>query len=68
MSLDLAQAKDEAIGRAAGDGCIVVTKDEDFPNLTLVRPEPVAVVWLRVGNCLDGRAGSRRWNGCGPIS
>lgn len=28
-----------------------MTKDEDFANLTLVRPEPVAVIWLRLGNC-----------------
>ena len=52
LSLDLARAKDEEIwARAAIDCCIIVTKDEDFPNLTLVRPELVAVVWLRVGNC-----------------
>ena len=29
----------------------MVSKDEDFARLTLVRPEPVAVVWLRMGNC-----------------
>lgn len=29
----------------------IVSKDEDFARLTLVRPEPVAVVWLRMGNC-----------------
>ena len=52
LSLDLAQARDEMIwARAASEGSIIVTKDEDFPNLTLVRPELVAVVWLRVGNC-----------------
>jgi len=28
-----------------------VTKDEDFARMTLIRPEPVAVVWLRLGNC-----------------
>ncbi len=52
LPLDLAQARDETIwARAAADGGIIVNKDEDFPNLTLVRPEPVVVVWLRVGNC-----------------
>lgn len=30
---------------------MIVSKDEDFAQLTLVRPEPVSVVWLRFGNC-----------------
>ena len=30
---------------------MIVSKDEDFAQLTLVRPDPVSVVWLRVGNC-----------------
>jgi len=32
-------------------GAVIVSKDEDFARLTLLRPEPVAVVWLRLGNC-----------------
>jgi predicted nuclease of predicted toxin-antitoxin system len=52
LALQLAQSRDEIIwARAARDGCVIVSKDEDFANLTLVRPEPVAVVWLRIGNC-----------------
>jgi predicted nuclease of predicted toxin-antitoxin system len=52
LALQLAQSRDEIIWeRAARDGAVIVSKDEDFANLTLVRAEPVAVVWLRIGNC-----------------
>jgi predicted nuclease of predicted toxin-antitoxin system len=52
LALQLAQSRDEVIWeRAARDGAVIVSKDEDFARLTLVRPETVAVVWLRVGNC-----------------
>jgi len=52
LALQLAQSRDELIWeRAARDGAVIVSKDEDFARLTLVRPEPVAVVWLRMGNC-----------------
>lgn len=52
LVLQLAQSRDEIIWeRAARDGVVIVSKDEDFAQLTLVRPEPVAVVWLRMGNC-----------------
>lgn len=37
--------------RAAELGAVIVTKDEDFAQLTILRPEAVGVVWLRVGNC-----------------
>lgn len=32
-------------------GCVLVTKDEDFHRLSLVRGAPPKVVWLRIGNC-----------------
>jgi predicted nuclease of predicted toxin-antitoxin system len=52
LALDLGQAPDMAIwARAASLGAVIVSKDEDFARLTLLRPEPVAVVWLRLGNC-----------------
>ena len=51
LALELAQSRDEIIwARAARDNAVIVSKDEDFADLTLVRPEPVAVVWLRVAN------------------
>ncbi len=52
LALQLAQSRDEIIWeRAARDGAVIVSKDEDFAQMTLVRTEPVAVVWLRIGNC-----------------
>lgn len=32
-------------------GCLLVTKDEDFHRLSLLRGAPPKVAWLRVGNC-----------------
>ena len=52
LALQLGQAGDETIwAQAAREGAVIVSKDEDFAQLTLVRPEPVTVVWLRLGNC-----------------
>lgn len=31
--------------------CVLVTKDEDFHRLSVLRGAPPKVVWLRVGNC-----------------
>jgi predicted nuclease of predicted toxin-antitoxin system len=52
LALGLAQSSDADIWqRAARDGAVIVSKDEDFARMTLLLPEPVAVVWLRFGNC-----------------
>lgn len=52
LQLDLAQSPDTSIwALAAKTTAVIVTKDEDFAQMTLVRPEPVSVVWLRFGNC-----------------
>ena len=32
-------------------GCLVVTKDEDFHRLSVLRGAPPKVVWICVGNC-----------------
>ena len=32
-------------------GCVLVTKDEDFHRLSLLRGAPPKIVWLRIGNC-----------------
>lgn len=51
-SLALDGAPDEAIWRAAAErGCLLVTKDEDFHRLSVLRGAPPKVVWLRLGNC-----------------
>ena len=31
--------------------CVLVTKDEDFHRLSILRGAPPKVVWRRVGNC-----------------
>jgi len=52
LALDLGQSADTAIWEhAASEGAVIVSKDEDFAQLTLMRSDPVPVVWLRVGNC-----------------
>lgn len=37
--------------RAAADGFILVTKDEDFHRLSVLLGPPPKVVWIRLGNC-----------------
>jgi predicted nuclease of predicted toxin-antitoxin system len=32
-------------------GCLLVTRDEDFHRLSVLRGAPPKVVWLRIGNC-----------------
>lgn len=52
LDLQLAQSRDALIWeRAARDGAVIISKDEDFAHMTLIRTEPVSVVWLRMGNC-----------------
>lgn len=52
LALDLGQSPDAAIwAHAAQEGMVIVSKDEDFAQFTLLRSEPVPVVWLRIGNC-----------------
>lgn len=36
---------------AAAGGYVLVTKDEDFQRLSIVRGPPPKVVWMRLGNC-----------------
>lgn len=49
--LDLGSALDAEIwARAAADGFVVVTKDDDFRQLSFLRGAPPKVIWLVVGN------------------
>ena len=32
-------------------GCLVVSKDEDFHRLAMLRGAPPKFVWIRLGNC-----------------
>ena len=44
-------ASDEAIWKRARDSdLIIVSKDDDFRSLALVRGPPPKVIWLQVGN------------------
>ncbi len=51
--LGLGDADDELLAQhAAREGCVIISKDEDFARrVYLGRQPPVPVVWLRVGNC-----------------
>jgi len=52
LTRKLAQSSDEAIWLvAARESAVIISKDEDFARFTLVRTEPVPVLWLRIGNC-----------------
>lgn len=45
-------ATDEAIwAHAKQGGLLIVTKDEDFQRLSVLRGAPPKVVWVRRGNC-----------------
>lgn len=36
---------------AAAEGFLLVTKDEDFHRLSVLRGFPPKVIWIRLGNC-----------------
>ena len=45
-------APDDVVWRLAKEhDCVLVTRDEDFLRLSIVRGAPPKVVWLAVGNC-----------------
>jgi predicted nuclease of predicted toxin-antitoxin system len=50
--LGVGGASDSTIWQIAKErACIVVTKDEDFHRLSVLRGTPPKVIWLRLGNC-----------------
>jgi predicted nuclease of predicted toxin-antitoxin system len=50
--LGLGGAGDGVVWQRAIDlGCVLVTKDEDFHRLSVLRGAPPKVVWIRLGNC-----------------
>jgi predicted nuclease of predicted toxin-antitoxin system len=52
QSLGLGSASDEDVWEYARlNGFAVVTKDEDYNNLSVVRGSPPKVIWLQLGNC-----------------
>ncbi|MEI8284006.1 MAG: DUF5615 family PIN-like protein [bacterium] len=50
--LGMGQSSDNDLWvHASIHGCVIITKDEDFAQWTLVsRPGP-QIIWLRIGNC-----------------
>jgi predicted nuclease of predicted toxin-antitoxin system len=50
-------ASDERVWELAVEhGCLLVSKDEDFHRLSVLRGAPPKVVWLRIGNCTTEEA------------
>jgi predicted nuclease of predicted toxin-antitoxin system len=50
--IDAGGAADPTVWQLAREHhCVLVTKDEDFHRLSVLRGAPPKVVWLRVGNC-----------------
>ena len=50
-TLGLGGASDLALWeRSIREGCVLVTKDEDFVTLSVLRGPPPKVIWLNVGN------------------
>ena len=48
----LAGGSDRAIWQHARDhGFVIVTKDEDFQQLSVLYGAPPKVIWIRLGNC-----------------
>ena len=51
-SLGAGGAADPAVWELARQHhCLLVTKDEDFHRLSVLRGAPPKVIWLRLGNC-----------------
>jgi len=51
-SIGLERASDEEVWVYAREhGCVIVTKDSDFNDLTVLRGFPPKVLWLRLGDC-----------------
>ena len=62
----LAGHSDEVVWQHAIDlGCVLVTKDEDFHRLSVLKGMPPKVAWIRVGNCTPRDVASllrERWS------
>ncbi|MDQ6831227.1 MAG: DUF5615 family PIN-like protein [Gemmatimonadota bacterium] len=51
-ALGLLGASDRLVwDRAASQGFVLVTKDEDFQRLSVLLGPPPKVIWVRLGNC-----------------
>lgn len=50
VGLDCAE-DDQVWEHARLNGFAIVTKDEDYNNLSVLRGSPPKVIWLQLGNC-----------------
>ena len=51
-NVDLHEASDHAVWEyARARGFAIVSKDEDFHQLSFLRGQPPKVVWVKLGNC-----------------
>jgi predicted nuclease of predicted toxin-antitoxin system len=52
FNLGLDKAEDSVVWQYAHDNeFIIVTKDSDFSEFSLVRGFPPKIIWIRIGNC-----------------
>ena len=52
QSVGLGSASDDQVWEHARmNGFAIVTKDEDYNNLSVMRGSPPKVIWLQLGNC-----------------
>jgi predicted nuclease of predicted toxin-antitoxin system len=52
QGIGLDRASDEQVWQHARlNGFLIITKDEDFNNLSVLRGSPPKVLWLQLGNC-----------------
>ena len=52
----LATASDDAVWtHAKTGGFVILTKDEDFNDMAVIRGYPPKVLWLQLGNCTTGQ-------------
>jgi predicted nuclease of predicted toxin-antitoxin system len=49
---------DQVWEHARLNGFVIVTKDEDYNNLSVVRGNPPKVIWLQFGNCTTAQVES----------
>lgn len=52
QSVGLDSATDDEVWEyAKTNGFVIVSKDEDYDNLSVLRGSPPKVIWLQLGNC-----------------
>ena len=50
--LNMGEADDQQIWEyAKRNSCVIVTRDSDYNDLSLIRGFPPKVIWIRRGNC-----------------